>query len=120
MEIGKLPETKKDGVIEYNKVSVNRAQIIFKNTTQSKYSKLNFEQFLYALKQVSLEVYPYSGSSETMYEAMEKTINELQHYENSVFFKMISKNIIKRSPVKANKYEVYKEIGDSDNYLKNH
>lgn len=33
LEVGTLPSNKKDGPIEYHKVSVNRAQIIFKNTT---------------------------------------------------------------------------------------
>ena len=62
---------------EYQKVGINRAQIIFKHTTKSKNSKLNFEQFLYALKQVSVEVYPYSGASEHEFETLEKTVNEI-------------------------------------------
>ena len=43
LEIGTLSPNKFDIVDEYNKVSVNRAQIIFKHTTKSKNAKLNFE-----------------------------------------------------------------------------
>lgn len=51
---------KKDEYQIYS-VSVSRAQIIFKQTTQYKNAKLNFENFLYALKKLSLELFPYSN-----------------------------------------------------------
>ncbi|CDW91592.1 UNKNOWN [Stylonychia lemnae] len=114
LEIGKINLNKNGIIEEYHKVSVNRVQIIFKQTTKSKNAKLNFEQFLYALKQLSTEVYPFSGADENEYENLEKTMNEMQRYENSVFFKLISRNIIKKIPVRQNKYDKYKEVKDQE------
>jgi hypothetical protein len=70
-------------------------------------ARLNFEQFLYALKQLSLEIYPIAGQmqmisliSQTQNNIMELTHQEVKVSEHKAFFTLISLNIIKNPPKK--------------------
>lgn len=49
--------------LQYRKVTIERAQIIFRQTLQQACARLNFEQFLYALKLLAQDVYPFTGGS---------------------------------------------------------
>lgn len=62
-------------------MTVDRAQIIYKQTTLSKHTKLNFEQFLFALKKLAVHIYPIEDMMGA-YADLDSTIEEMANYEN--------------------------------------
>lgn len=90
------------GAEGYERVTIERAQIVFKQTVKQANAKLNFEQFLYALKLLSLDVYP----AETMKaESMEVTQVEMTATEHKAFFALLSRNILKTKPLRNGEQE---------------
>lgn len=58
-EVGLINHLKSGQLVsEYRKIGTERAQLAYKQTIKQKCARLNFEQFLYAMKILSIEVYP--------------------------------------------------------------
>jgi hypothetical protein len=95
---------KRGTTLEYCRASSERAQIVFKQTVKQANARLNFEQFLYALKLLALDVYPL----ELREDAHEVTMQDAVMHEHKAFFTLIWQNIIKNRPKT--------EIGEEDQH----